>query len=493
LNAKKQRLCRHLSSTSSSSSMTNPLQDQVPDSIAVGDHPTSPPLPAPPPSCSSLVLDVNYFNFFSSIQLRTLFQNVYHSHDDHESSPTILPCLMEESPSDSGLSDGTKTTHPDDIHEPITNKSAIVDLSKPLSKEEMLAIMQIIRELWKKQFNCDIPNINTEFPTPISTTSFKRIGELSNLAEKTRTQYRSTPALNKLNAELNDIKDKLKRFSNERIPAPLIEEQIFESNSNLVDVERIQTKKETFLRHQMQRREEQLMKKAERQIDANERQNEHRLFEEYLAQRRHETNKQRSNILQAHLEQKRFEFDPLSTNDYYFAAARNRQRLKRKTSLSSFFSVDDDLSYSSSLNQVQTPKRSLTRFDLMSPSLTAPTAASKSKMNRAASSCHIHRGYYDSSTSLNSKGIQMTSGSLNNLSKTQTPKKKSTSFIDEIFDDSQFTASMTSLNTSLTGRKSTSRSFFLIIQQKRNLQVRVLFEIRHYYQRNRTDKRLLIH
>jgi hypothetical protein len=118
---------------------------------------------------------------------------------------------MEESPSDSGLSDGTKTTNHDDINESTIKNPAIIDLSKPLSKEEMLAIMQIIRELWRKQFDCDIPNIQIKPIVP--TTSFQRIGRMKN---DNKAQYHSTPALNKLNAELNDIKDKLKRFSTER-------------------------------------------------------------------------------------------------------------------------------------------------------------------------------------------------------------------------------------------------------------------------------------
>jgi hypothetical protein len=123
---------------------------------------------------------------------------------------------MEESPSDSGLSDGTKTTNHDDINELPIKNPAIIDLSKPLSKEEMLAIMQIIRELWKKQFNCDIPDIQIKPTVPI--TSFKRIGDIAN--NNNKTQYHSTPAVNKLNAELNDIKDKLKRFSAERHQQP---------------------------------------------------------------------------------------------------------------------------------------------------------------------------------------------------------------------------------------------------------------------------------
>jgi hypothetical protein len=121
---------------------------------------------------------------------------------------------MEESPSDSGLSDGTKTTNHDDINESASKNAAIIDLSKPLSKEEMLAIIQIIRELWRKRFDCEMPDLAIKPPI---ITSFKRIGETSNNNNNNnKTQYHSTPTLNKLNAELNDIKDKLIRFSAER-------------------------------------------------------------------------------------------------------------------------------------------------------------------------------------------------------------------------------------------------------------------------------------
>lgn len=199
-----------------------------------------------------------------------------------------------------------------------------------------------------------------------------------------------------------------------------------------------------------------MIKKKERQAEANEHCDEYRLFEEYLAHRRHEDEQRRTNILQAHLEQKRLETDPISSNDYYFAAARNRNRLKRKSSISSFVSFDDDLSYNSSLNLIQTPKRSsATRFDFMSPSLTAPTAASKSKMNRAASICNINANY-DSCASLNSQTTIPTSllgGSLMNLSKTQAAKRHSLNLIDDNFDESQFSGSMTSLATSITGKK----------------------------------------
>lgn len=217
----------------------------------------------------------------------------------------------------------------------------------------------------------------------------------------------------------------------------------------------MQAKKDTLLHRQIQRREQQLIKKTERQVEAAERHDEYHLFEEYLSQRRQETDQRRANILQAHMEQKRLEFDPPSlSNDYYFATARKRHHLKRKSSLSSFLSYDDDLSYTSSLNLLATPKRSLTtRFDILSPSLTAPTAASRSKMNRAASICNIN-GHYDSSTSLNSKTtfpVDLFGGSLMNLSKTSNSKRKSTNLIDETLDKSQCSASMTSLATSMTG------------------------------------------
>jgi hypothetical protein len=217
----------------------------------------------------------------------------------------------------------------------------------------------------------------------------------------------------------------------------------------------MQARKDALLRRQVERREEQIFKKTERQAEAAERHDEYRLFEEYLSQRRQEDEQRRTSILQAHIDQKRLESNPPSSNDYYFAAARNRDRLKRKASLTSCISFDDDLSYTSSLNLIQTPKRSTTRFDLMSPSLTAPTTASRSKMNRAASICNIN-GCYDSLTSLSSKTTIPTNlfgGSLMNLSKMHTPKRQSGNLIDDTFDESQFSASMTSLATSKTGKE----------------------------------------
>lgn len=212
----------------------------------------------------------------------------------------------------------------------------------------------------------------------------------------------------------------------------------------------MQAKKDILLRRQIQRREEQSLKKTERQAEAADRHNEYRLFEEYLSQRRQENDQYRTNLLQAHIEQKRFESDPPSSNDYYFAAAQNRNRLKRKASISSFLSFDDDLSYTESLNFIQTPKRSL-----VSPSLIASTAASRSKMNRAASTCNIN-AHYDSLTSLNSKSTippSLFGGSLMNLSKAQTPKRRSLNLNDDTYDGSQLSTSMTSLATSINGER----------------------------------------
>ena len=124
---------------------------------------------------------------------------------------------MEESPSDSGLSDATKTTHNDDIVDSTIKNSAIIDLSKPLSKEEMLAIIQILRELWKKKFGSDMPSMQgkTTLSTPTAPPK-RRTTATSYLSNNNKHQYHSTPALNKLSAELSDIKDKLKRFSTRR-------------------------------------------------------------------------------------------------------------------------------------------------------------------------------------------------------------------------------------------------------------------------------------
>ena len=249
----------------------------------------------------------------------------------------------------------------------------------------------------------------------------------------------------------------------------------------------MQEKKDALIRRQIQRREEQLIKKSERQAAAAERQDEYRLFEEYISQRRQEDDHRRTSILHAHVEQKRLEADPPSTNDYYFAAARSRNRLKRKASLSSFVSFDDELSYADSSLDIfgsrnssvmQTSRRSLSRFDLVSASLTAPTAASRSKMNRAASTCNIN-GHYDSFASLNSKATMPLTktprppsffgGSLMNLSRSPqpmqllTPSKRSMTAMDDAFDlanQSLLSTSMTSLATSMAGNSLTCIDVF---------------------------------
>lgn len=110
----------------------------------------------------------------------------------------------------------------------------------------------------------------------------------------------------------------------------------------------MQAKKEALIRRQIQRREEQIIRKNNRLIAAMDRQNECRLYEEYTAQRRQEDDRRRRTILEAHMEQKRLERDPPSSHDYYFAAARNRNRLKRKASMTSFVSFDDERSLNGS-------------------------------------------------------------------------------------------------------------------------------------------------
>ena len=159
-------------------------------------------------------------------------QNVYFTHDEpsistfayHPSSS--LPGLIEESPSDSGCSDGTKATNNEDMIDATSRNLAVVDLSKPLRKEEMLAIIQILRELWRKQYGGDIPHVPMKTAAPVSDLSLTRrssdeereAGErLSCSLSKQKSQYHSTPTLNKLSAELSDIKDKLKRFSTGRV------------------------------------------------------------------------------------------------------------------------------------------------------------------------------------------------------------------------------------------------------------------------------------
>ena len=99
----------------------------------------------------------------------------------------------------------------------------------------------------------------------------------------------------------------------------------------------------------------------------------------------------------------------------------------------------------------------------MSPSVTAPTTASRSKMNRAASSSNIN-GHYDSFTSLNSKAT--VSFNSMNLSKSQqqlnTPKKRLMNMIDDAFDfleESPLSVSMNSLSTSIAGKSKPNDAF----------------------------------
>ncbi|UJR23281.1 hypothetical protein I4U23_026298 [Adineta vaga] len=442
LDAKKQRLCRHLSASSASSSSAT--SDQVQSTTVVGDQAWP-----PPPSClENSVLEVNlYENERSQLDFQiSSDQNVYLPHDEPAPStsasypyhsPSILPCLMEESPSDSGLSDGTKTTHNEDMIDSTTKNAAMIDLSKPLSKEEMLAIIQVVRELWKKQFGSEILDVHIKAAVPPANITVNRrtntAERSSYLSNNNKNQYHSTPALNKLSAELSDIKDKLQKFSSGRVtnehPKSIIMEEkanepedipIFGESLVFIplgdpltpqDLERMQARKEALIRRQILRRETQLIRRNERLTTAYERQNEYRLYEEYTSQRRQETDLRRNTILQAHKEQKRLEADPPSIHDYYFAAARNRSRLKRKASVTSFVSYDDvsfgdstfDLiSIASGKKSNQTPKRGFTKFDLVSPSVLASTNSSRSKMNRAASICNLNE-HYQSFTSLHSK------------------------------------------------------------------------------------------
>jgi hypothetical protein len=133
----------------------------------------------------------------------------------------------------------------------------------------------------------------------------------------------------------------------------------------------MQARKDALIRRQIQRREEQIIRKNNRLTAAIDRQNEYRLYEEYTAQRRQEDDRRRKTILQAHLEQKRLERDPPSSHDYYFAAARNRNRLKRKASMTSFATYDDERSFGGST------------FDLFS----SASGKKSSKFNRILLHC----------------------------------------------------------------------------------------------------------
>lgn len=231
----------------------------------------------------------------------------------------------------------------------------------------------------------------------------------------------------------------------------------------------MQAKKDALIRRQIQRREEQILKNSARKLAASEQNDEYRLFEEYLNQRRNEEEQRRSAILRAHVDQKRLEADPIRSEDLYFGSTRRRNRLKRKPSLSSFLSFDEDLTLNGSSLEIfnqrnrsrfLTPQRNSTQFDFMSPSVTAPTAASRSKMNRAASLVQVD-GQYASLTSLNSRATRTLTrpssffgGSALNLSKSsnpfQTPKQQCNHIDDDSFDLHQMSPLSISMN-SLSG------------------------------------------
>ena len=122
----------------------------------------------------------------------------------------------------------------------------------------------------------------------------------------------------------------------------------------------------------------------------------------------------------------------------------------------------------SKLFLVQTPRRNTNRFDYVSPSLTASTTASRSKMNRAASICNINQRY-DSFTSLNSKATipiirtakppNLFGGSLMNIStmSNRSSQKQSFNLLDDSFDltmESPLSGSFSSMALSTSGSMS---------------------------------------
>jgi len=148
--------------------------------------------------------------------------------------------------------------------------------------------------------------------------------------------------------------------------------------------------------------------------------------------------------------------------------------------MTSFVSFDDNTSLGGSTfdlfssasgkksNNKLTPKRSTTRFDLISPSLTVSTTASRSKMNRAASICNINE-HYDSFSSLNSKAtmpiIRLTrpttalfGGSLMNIPiMNNKTSQHSVNLIEDAFDltiESPLSGSISSLAISTQGARS---------------------------------------
>ncbi|CAF0751247.1 unnamed protein product [Didymodactylos carnosus] len=435
--------------------------------------------------------------------------NSYTHHHHHFHSPSHLtlpsmPCLVEESPSEtntsSGFSDGSKSNNDSEkqeqtIRENISNNTnpAIIDLTKPLSKEEMLATMQILKELWKKNFGSEIPDIQHYNPPPTTPLNSSNNRLRSRLLHN---RYHSTPALNKLSAELGDIKEKLTRFSgktsndtnqsqgvnstksneseidskenNSQIGSDELLDEIFPisneeslflneitfgNNVTTSDIDEMQRKKDALIRRQIQRREEQLQKKVERQSIFAKRQEEYRLFEEFMSQRRNDDNLRRNAILQAHVEQKRMEADPDTNRNY------NITRLRRKASSvynSSLCGLGDENSFGSNFDlfkgRMQTPRRTTTRFD-------SPTASFQSKMNRTVSMSNV-RNLYESNTSIATTGTPTKlpfGGSLMNLTSQdyspfgtkQIPRRK---IVPNNYDLSSLSASCTSLATTVGSR-----------------------------------------
>jgi hypothetical protein len=150
---------------------------------------------------------------------------------------------------------------------------------------------------------------------------------------------------------------------------------------------------------------------------------------------------------------------------------------------------------------VQTPKRPSTGFDMLSSSLTASTAASRSKMNRTVSTCNIAE-HYDSFTSLNSKATMpivrttrpaaLFGGSLINIHSTPA---RSISFVDDRFDlgvTSPLTGSLSSLTLSMPAAGKTNYRLDTNTMTMFD-KVRVLRKVKHIYRRNRTNNRHSTH
>lgn len=156
----------------------------------------------------------------------------------------------------------------------------------------------------------------------------------------------------------------------------------------------------------------------------------------------------------------------------------------------------------------KTPKRSITRFDFLSPSLTASTTASRSKMNRAASICNLNERY-DSFTSLNSKATMpilrstkpsnLFGGSLMNIPmmNTKKPSHQSVTFLnDDDFDltiDSPLTGSLSSIPLSTLGGNKKKTLFLSLIIIDFVFKFLVVWErVKFIYRPNRTNNRYLM-